>query len=86
MFVRLGVCIVPFRVALCVRRGTDSRWRNVVPPTLPASCGIESARFRVLRVGGMPGRLLVRLLAVCLLLFHFAFVSKTGLPLQQSLS
>ena len=60
--------------------------RNVVPPTLPASCGIESARFRVLRVGGMPGRLLVRLLAVCLLLFHFAFVSKTGLPLQQSLS
>ena len=57
MFVRLGVCIVPFRVALCVRRGTDSRWRNVVPPTLPASCGIESARFRCLRVGGMPGRL-----------------------------
>ena len=27
---------------------------NVVPPTQPAFSGIESARFRMLRVGGMP--------------------------------
>ena len=48
-------------VALSLAFGVD-----VVPPTQPAFSGIESARFRMLRVGGMPLVCSVRSFARCL--------------------